>query len=60
MPVVAFVPDHAPEAVQESASLDDHASNAAAPLGMLVGLALKATIGNESGCGVLCTVTAAV
>ncbi|OGI62219.1 MAG: hypothetical protein A2W18_10935 [Candidatus Muproteobacteria bacterium RBG_16_60_9] len=58
--IVAFVPDHAPEAVQDVALVEDQVSVAAFPTNTLVGLALKATIGNEGGCGVFCTVTVAV
>ncbi len=48
-PAVAFAPDHAPDARHELASLDAHVSVAAAPLGMLSGLALNDTDGAEGG-----------
>jgi hypothetical protein len=57
---VVFVPDQAPDAVQEVALADVHVSSAALPLGMLVGLALKLTVGKGGGGGVFCTVTVAV
>ena len=57
---VVFVPDQAPDAVQDVALLDDHVSSDAAPLAMLVGLALKLTVGSGGGGGVLWTVTVAV
>ena len=46
LPVVGFVPDQAPEAVQEVESLDDHVSSDESPLEILVGLALKLIVGS--------------
>jgi hypothetical protein len=54
--VIAFVPAHAPDAVQEVALLDDHARVAALPLVMVLGLALKLTV----TVGFALTVTVAV
>jgi hypothetical protein len=44
-PLTAFVPDHAPEAAQEVALVDDQARAAALPLTIELGLALKLTVG---------------
>jgi hypothetical protein len=43
-PLVAFVPDQAPEAVQEVALLDDQVSMELLPLATVLGLALKLTV----------------
>jgi hypothetical protein len=43
-PLKAWEPDHAPEAVQAVALVDDQARVAAEPLGTVLGLALKATV----------------
>ncbi len=45
VPFVACAPLHAPEAVQEVALVDDQDSVALAPLAMVLGLALKLTVG---------------
>jgi hypothetical protein len=45
LPAVDFVPDHAPEAVQDVASVDVHVSVAALPFDTLVGLAPKLSVG---------------
>jgi hypothetical protein len=44
-PLVALGPDHAPEAVQSSALIDDHVSVALAPLAMLTGFTPMETVG---------------
>jgi hypothetical protein len=44
-PLVALGPDHAPEAVQPMASVDDQVSVALAPLAMICGFALIVTVG---------------
>ena len=46
LPIVAFVPDHAPEAVQDVALVEDQVSVAAFPTNTLVGLALKVSVGS--------------
>ena len=43
-PLMALVPDQAPEAVHEVALLDDHVSVEDAPLAIVLGLALKLTV----------------
>ena len=43
-PLVALEPDQAPEAAQEVALLDDHVSVEAAPLAIVLGLALRLTV----------------
>lgn len=55
-PVMAFAPDHAPEAVHEVALLDDQVSVDALPLPIVLGLALKLTV----TVGLALTVTVAV
>gem|GEM_PF-1742356 len=55
-PAVALVPDHAPEAEQALASVDDQTSVAEPPLLTLGGLALKLTVGIGGG-GVFATAT---
>jgi len=59
-PVVDFVPDHAPDAVQLVAFVDDHAISELSPDAMVVGLALNETVGAGGGGGVPCTDTMAV
>jgi hypothetical protein len=44
-PLVALVPDQAPEAVQEEALVDDQVSVELPPLAMLAGLALSEAVG---------------
>jgi hypothetical protein len=44
-PLVALEPVQAPEAEHEVALADDHASVEAAPLAIVLGLALKLTVG---------------
>ena len=44
-PLPALEPDQAPEAVQEVALVDDQAREAALPLTIELGLALKLTVG---------------
>jgi hypothetical protein len=46
-PLVAFAPDHAPEAVQLSALVDDQLSVEAAPLAIVAGLAVIVTVGGR-------------
>ena len=53
LPEVALLPDHAPEAVQEVALVDDQVSVEDAPLATEVGLAVSDTVGG----GALATVT---
>lgn len=50
-PAVNFVPDHAPEATHESASVEDHVSVDVAPLGTVPGLAVIDTDGAVGGAG---------
>jgi hypothetical protein len=45
-PLVALVPDQAPEAVQAVALLADQAKTALLPLAIVLGLADKATVGD--------------
>lgn len=47
-PLTASLPDHAPEAVQEVALVDDQVSMELAPLAIVLGLALRVTVG--AGC----------
>jgi hypothetical protein len=54
VPLVAWLPDHAPEAVQEVALVEDHVKVEPLPLVTLVGFALIDTLG-----GVADTVTVA-
>ena len=54
-PLVALEPDQAPEAVHEVALLDDHVKVEAAPLAIVLGLALRLTV----AVGVAATVTVA-
>jgi len=54
-PLMALLPDQAPEAVQEVAWVDDHVNVEAAPLATVLGLALKLTV----AVGVGLTVTVA-
>jgi hypothetical protein len=44
-PLVALAPDHAPEAVQEDALVEDQVSVELPPLATLVGLALSEAVG---------------
>ncbi len=44
-PLVASLPDQAPEAVQEVAFLEDHSRVELAPLATVLGLAVKLTVG---------------
>jgi len=53
-PLMALEPDQPPEAVQEVALVDDHVRVDAAPLAMVLGLALKVTA--AVGVGVTVTV----
>ncbi len=53
-PLVALEPDQAPEAAQEVALVDDHVRVDAAPLAMVLGLALRLTA--AVGVGVTVTV----
>ena len=43
-PLIALAPDQAPEAEHEVALLDDHIRVEAAPLAIVLGLALKLTV----------------
>jgi len=54
-PLMALAPDQPPEAEQEVALPDDHVSVEAAPLAIVLGLALKLTV----AVGVAATVTVA-
>jgi hypothetical protein len=56
---IALLPDHAPEARQEVASVDDQVSVEAPPLVTDVGFAASETVGSGGGGGVPGTVTAA-
>ena len=47
-PLVALVPDQAPEAVQEVALVEDHVSVELLPLAMELGLAARLTVGAEA------------
>jgi len=51
LPLVALVPDQAPDAVQPLALADDQLSVAVAPLATDVGLAPKLNVGAGVGCG---------
>ena len=53
-PLAALAPDHAPDAVQAEALLEDHVSVALLPLATVLGLAASATVGAG---GVTVTVT---
>ena len=44
-PLTALAPDHAPEAVHEVALVDDQVKLALLPLVIVLGLAVKATVG---------------
>ena len=44
-PLVAWAPDQAPEAAHEVALVEDHVSVELAPLAMVLGLALRLTVG---------------
>ena len=57
-PAVARLPDHAPDAVQLVALVDDHVSELPPPLDTPVGLAVIVTVGGVVG-GLLATVTVA-
>jgi len=58
-PLVALVPNHAPEAVQSVASVDDQVSVELAPLAMVCGFAVIVTVGGVDGGGAAVTVTVA-
>ena len=58
-PLVALAPDHAPEAVQLVASVEDQVSVEAPPLVTEVGLAVSDTVGTGGGGGAPVTVTVA-
>jgi hypothetical protein len=45
VPLAAFVPDHAPEAMQLPALIDDHVNVAAMPLATSIGLTLSEITG---------------
>ncbi len=45
VPLVASAPDQAPEAVHEVALVEDHVSDELEPLAMVLGLALRLTVG---------------
>ena len=59
LPEVALLPDHAPEAVQELALVDDQVSVEDAPLATEAGFAESVTVGTGGGGGVPDTVTVA-
>jgi hypothetical protein len=46
-PIVASLPDQAPEATQEVALVEDQAKVAALPLATVLGLALSVTVGGR-------------
>jgi hypothetical protein len=48
LPLVALAPDHAPEAVQLVAPVDDHVSVELAPIAIVCGLALIVTVGGAA------------
>ena len=49
VPLVAWLPDHPPEAAHEVALLDDHVRVELLPLAIVLGLALRVTVGAASG-----------
>lgn len=57
LPEVSLLPDHAPEAVQEVASLEDQVRVEDPPLATEVGLAVRDTVGTGGGGGVPDTMT---
>ena len=57
LPETALLPDHAPEAVQEVALVDDQVSVEDAPLAIDVGFAASDTAGTGGGGGMPATVT---
>jgi len=59
LPEVVLIPDHAPEATQEVASVDDQVSVEDPPLATDVGFAASDTVGTGGGGGVPDTVTVA-
>jgi len=59
LPEVALLPDHAPEATQEVALVDDHVSVEDSPLPTEIGFAESDTVGTGGGGGVPDTVTVA-
>ena len=52
-----MLPDHAPEAAQEAASVDDQVSVEDAPLATEVGFAVSDTVGTGGGGGMPDTMT---
>jgi uncharacterized protein (DUF697 family) len=52
-PIVALLPDQAPEAVHEVASVDDQFRVALAPLAMVLGLKVIVTVGAAAAGGVV-------
>jgi len=60
LPANALLPDQAPDAVHDVASLDDHVSSEVPPLETLAGLAPKMTDGFGGGGGEFWTVTIVV
>ena len=48
-PLVALVPDHAPEAVQEEELVADQLNVELAPLATVLGLAVRVTVGAVAG-----------
>ena len=59
VPEVALFPDHAPEATQEVASVDDQVSVEEPPLATDTGFAASDTVGAGGGGGVPDTITVA-
>ena len=57
LPEVALLPDHAPEAVQEVALVEDQVSVEDAPLATDAGFAASDTVGTGGGGGIPDTVT---
>lgn len=57
MPEIALLPDHAPDAVQEAALVDDQVSVEDAPLATEVGFAVSETVGTGGGGGMPDTMT---
>jgi hypothetical protein len=59
LPEVALAPDHAPEAVQEVAFVEDQVRVEDAPFAIDVGFAVSDRVGTGGGGGVADTVTVA-
>jgi len=57
LPEIALLPDHAPEAAQEVALVDDQVSVEDPPLAIDVGFAVSDTVGTGGGGGMPDTMT---